>query len=178
MAGIFDTIKGVVGTVAPGLATALGGPLAGLATKAIVGALGLDDGAGEAEIAAKLQGATAADLLALKKADQEFTVQMRKLDIDLEQIAANDRDSARRRQAETHDWTPSIVGILVVLIWAATNAFLFTNPEITRAINDAVMYRVLGTLDAALMLFLAYLYGSTAGSARKDKMLASSSQEK
>lgn len=175
---ILGTIKSVVGTVAPTLATALGGPLAGMATKAIVGALGLTDDAAPAEIAKALQGATPEQMLALKRADQEFAVKMRELDVDLERIAAGDRDSARKRQADTKDWTPSIIGVLIVGAWIGINAWLLNYPELTQRINDAVMYRILGTLDAALMIFLAYLYGSTAGSAKKTDLLAKSEPPK
>ena len=43
--------KGIVGTVAPAIAAALGGPLAGLGVSALAGALGLGDGANEEEVA-------------------------------------------------------------------------------------------------------------------------------
>ena len=51
--------KDIVGTVAPALATALGGPLAGLGVAAIGKALGLGDGAGEEDVAAAMLKAMA-----------------------------------------------------------------------------------------------------------------------
>ena len=84
--------KATLATVAPGLATALGGPLAGMATKAILGALGMADGATASDLAAAVQGATPEQMLALKQADQQFAIQMRELDVDVERVSAGDRD--------------------------------------------------------------------------------------
>ena len=73
--------KSIVKTVAPILATALGGPLAGAATSAISQALlGKKDGT-ETEIATILQTASPETLLALKKANQDFEVKMKELDM-------------------------------------------------------------------------------------------------
>jgi len=58
-----------------------------MATKAISEALlGKPDGS-EVELLQAAERATPEQLLALKKAEQDFAVQMRELDIDLERIA-------------------------------------------------------------------------------------------
>lgn len=114
--------KKIVGTVAPVLATALGGPLAGMATKAVATAvLGRDD-ATEAEIAAAVANASPEQLLALRKADADFAMRMKELDIDLEQLAAQAAaDVNRTMQAEaasehwpSYSWRPAI-GFAVAL---------------------------------------------------------------
>lgn len=151
--------KAIVRTVAPGIATALGGPLAGMAVKAIGSAIGLDD-ATEETIAAAIKGATPDDLLKIKQAEQGFQVQMRSLDIDLVKIAAGDRDSARKREADTKDWTPRILAGMIVITWGTVQWFILHN-VIHDDMRELVM-RVLGTLDAALMLVLAYYFGSSA----------------
>ena len=50
--------KSIVGTVAPAIATALGGPLAGLGVSAIGKALGLGDGASKEDVAQAVLKAT------------------------------------------------------------------------------------------------------------------------
>jgi hypothetical protein len=106
--------KKIVGSVAPVLATALGGPLAGVATKAVAAAVLGKPEAKESDIAAALAGATPEQLAALKKADQDFAVRMRELDIDLDRLASEDRDSARRREVDARDsWTPRLLALLV-----------------------------------------------------------------
>ena len=89
--------KSLVRTVAPGLATALGGPLAGMATQAVSNAiLGKPDGT-EEELSKALQGATPETLAAIKKADQEFSIKMKELDVDVIKISAGDVANARER---------------------------------------------------------------------------------
>jgi hypothetical protein len=79
-----DQLLNLVRTVAPSIASAVGGPLAGMATRAISEALlGKPDGT-EAELTEAAAKATPEQLLALKTAEQDFAVKMRELDIDLE----------------------------------------------------------------------------------------------
>lgn len=85
--------KQLVGAVAPKLATAVGGPFAGMAVKAIAGALGVEN---ESEIEQTLANASPEHLLALKSAEQEFAVQMRELGIREEQLLHEDRADARK----------------------------------------------------------------------------------
>ena len=71
-----DIAKTLAG-IAPTLATALGGPLAGIAVKAAVGAFGLNDDATANDLAKAVASATPEQLAALKKIDNDFAVQMR-----------------------------------------------------------------------------------------------------
>jgi hypothetical protein len=155
---ILKTFGPLIGSVAPTIATALGGPVAGMAVKALSGALFGHDGATEEEIKTALANPTADQLAALKKIEADFKVQMKSLDIDLERIAASDRDSARNYAILTHDLTPRILAIIVVIAWGMVQWFLFHN--IIPAEMRELIARVLGTLDGALMLVLSYYFGS------------------
>jgi hypothetical protein len=170
--------KRIVGTVAPTIATALGGPLAGLAVKAIGGALGLGDGASEADVAAKLAGATPADLLALKKADQDFALRIRELEVDLERIAAGDRDSARTLQRETRSWAPPVLaGVVVSGFIVASVAVLGGWVEgLKDPLVAALVGSVIGNITAATMLVLNFYFGTTASSRAKDETIKSLSK--
>ena len=86
-----DKALATIKAVAPGLAAALGGPLAGAAAGALVAALGGDPKAAEDALIAQ----SPETLLALRKAEQEFAIRMRDLDIEPERIAASDRANAR-----------------------------------------------------------------------------------
>ena len=112
---ILKTFGPLIGSVAPTIATALGGPVAGMAVKAISGALFGHDSATEEEIRTVLANPTGDQLAALKKIDADFAVQMKALDIDLERIAAGDRDSARDMQKETKDWIPRALAVSVTV---------------------------------------------------------------
>lgn len=160
--------KSIVGTVAPTLATALGGPLAGTAIKAISNAvLGRDD-ASEDEVAEAMKKADPETLLKLKKADQQFKVEMRKLGVRVEEIHAGDRHSARQRQTKMRDWSPSILGSLIILGFFGVLAAMmaFEMPATSKDVLQ-IMLGALGTMSASVV---AYFFGSSAGSARKNEL--------
>lgn len=167
----------LVSSVAPMLGTAVAGPLggvAGVALAAIARALGASDATAESVSRAVL-GATPEQLLTLKRADQEFALKLRELDIksvaDLEALWTQDRDSARRREVEVKDRTPAVLAALVVAGFAGTLGWLlvYGPPPDDKT---GVIYMMLGGLAGALSQVLAYYFGSTAGSAAKTQMLA------
>lgn len=155
---LLKTFGPLIGSVAPTIATALGGPVAGMAVKALSNALFGHQDASDEEIQAALANPTADQLAALKKIDADFKVQMKSLDIDLERIAASDRDSARNYAIMTHDMTPRVLAVIVVVAWGTVQWFLLHN-VIDSSMRELVA-RVLGTLDGALMLVLSYYFGS------------------
>jgi allophanate hydrolase subunit 2 len=104
--------KKLLGSVAPTLASALGGPLAGLAVKEIGDALGIDKPTQEA-VTARLQGATADDLLKVKQADQAFKERMAELGVDLARLEQADRSSARELE-KAGAKTPGVLSWVVV----------------------------------------------------------------
>lgn len=167
--------KALLGTVAPTLATAFGGPLAGMATKAIVEALGLPSGSSDADIAKVMRGATPEQLLALKTADQTFATRMKELDIDLERINAQDRDSARQREVGSKDsWTPRILGSLVI------GGFMFTVfmvlagqvENLKDPVTASIVGAVIGYVSAKADQVVSYYFGSSAGSKAKTDAMA------
>lgn len=165
-----EAILNLVRTVAPGLATAIGGPLAGMATRAISEALlGKPDGT-EAELTEAAAKATPEQLLALKQAENEFVVKMRELDIDLERIANADRDSARKREVETKDWTPRVLAALVTGGYFGVLFYMLTQGLPTTGGSEAMLV-MLGTLGTAWGGIMAYYFGSSAGSKAKDEAL-------
>lgn len=75
--------KGLVKTVAPKIALALGGPMAGLGVKALSEVvLGKEDGT-EEDLAIALQGATPELLGKIKAADQAFILEMKRCNIEI-----------------------------------------------------------------------------------------------
>lgn len=158
--------KSIVRSVAPTIASALGGPLAGMAVSAISQALlGKADGS-ESEVAAAIAKTNNPDmLLKLKQAENDFAAKMKQLDVDLEKIAADDRANARQREAALRDKTPTIlayvytIGYFVVLsvVWGS---------EV--AANTRETFNILlGILSAAEIGIITYYFGSSAGSSRK-----------
>ena len=166
-----DDWKKLAATVAPSLATALGGPLAGVAVSALSEALlGRPDGA-EAEVAVALSTGGADALAKLKQAEQAFTVRMRELDIDIEKLHQADRDSARQREAATGDvWTPRLLAFGVTAGFFGVLGWLLSQGKPPDG-GDALLV-MLGALGGAWASVVAYYFGSSSGSAAKTEILA------
>lgn len=159
-------------TIAPTIATAMGGPLAGMAVDAIGNALGMKDATKEQVKDLLASGTLTSDQMAsIKQADATLKVRMKELEIDMEKVHAGDRNSAREMAAKTGDvWTPRLMAIVVFAVWGAVNYKLF-NGTINGDMRELVA-RALGTLDAVLMAVIYYYYGSSSSSAAKTEAMA------
>lgn len=172
----FKDLGAVLTKIAPTLATAIGGPLAGGAVAALEGVFGMNtDGSTKDKqdaLVAAISGATPDQLLAMKKADQGYAVQMEQLGIKKEELAGTDRDSARKREADVKDNTPRVLAYAITLGFFSVLAALMlgTVPAGTKE----VLYIMLGTLGTAWTGVISYYFGSTSGSAEKSKLLAQS----
>lgn len=152
-------------TIAPTIATALGGPFGGLAYEAVSKVLGvsqddakkmLDDGKLTADQIASVQQAE----IALKAKAQE-------LGLDFEQLAVVDRKSAREMQTNTHSFIPPVLAIMVTIGFFGILYGLMTEQFKT---SDALLL-MLGSLGTAWTGVIAFYFGSSAGSQAKDAML-------
>lgn len=159
--------------VAPALATALNAPagmIVGGAVQILTKFLGIPDTAtpeAVAEAAAKLGPD---QYVELKRIDAEYNKQLLDVGVKLEEVAAADRDSARRSQAATGSKTPDVLaGLLTVFFFAtiATLAFVAV-PEG----NNDILYSMVGMLGTVWIGFMTYFSGSTAQGARKTELLA------
>lgn len=162
--------RSIVGTVAPALATALGGPLAGVAVKALSSKLlGRDDGTPD-EVGAAVAAMSPADLVKLKEVEADLTKALAAVDVDLERIAAGDRDSARRRAVDLHDYTPNALALLLLGLFAYVLHALLEGQNIGQDGQIAMM--MIGGLIAANQQALNFFFGTTRSSANKDKTLS------
>lgn len=163
--------KALVKGIAPTIATALGGPLAGTATAAISRAVFGKDDATEEELNSTLASAPPETLLKIKEADAAFKTEMARLGIDLERVFAEDRADARQREIKAGDsWTPRILAAAVVTGYFAVQWFILSH--IVPGEMREIVLRSLGVLDTALGLVLGYYFGSSRGSAAKDATIA------
>jgi membrane-bound ClpP family serine protease len=167
---LLKTFGPLLGQVAPTIATALGGPLAGMAVKALSGVLLGHENGSEEELSKALSEATPEQLATVKQIDADFRVRMKELDIDLERISAGDRDSARKMQMQTNDWIPRVLALLItvgffgILIWMLVKGMPATGTE--------ALLMMLGALGTAWTGVVNFYYGSSAGSKAKNDMLA------
>jgi hypothetical protein len=153
--------------IAPTIATALGGPLAGMAVSAISKAIGVDEEkVGDLIANNKL---TADQIAQVKLAEIELQKQANELGLNFEKLAVDDRKSAREMQATTRSIVPPLLaaivtvgffGILVMMLMGTVES---DNPPILM---------MLGSLGTAWTGIIAYYFGSSAGSQAKTEMLS------
>lgn len=165
-----NKIKDILATVAPTVATALGGPLAGVATRAIAGKiLGRDDASVE-EVEAAVAAASGTDLVKLKELEYEFKAQLKDADIQLERISADDRASARDRQARMKDWTPSVLGLAIIIGFFGVLAYIFRFGLPDQ--GSEVLLIMVGALGTMTSQVGSFFFGSSAGSKSKDAIIS------
>jgi hypothetical protein len=157
-------------SIAPTIATALGGPLAGMAVEAVSKAIGVDPS--EVQNVISSGKMTADQIASLQTAEIALKARAQEMGLDFEKLAVADRTSARQMQISTNSFIPPILSIMIVVAWSAVQYFLLTH-IIDPSMRELIA-RVLGTLDGALMLVLSFYFGSSSGSQAKDTMLHNS----
>jgi len=152
-------------SVAPTIASALGGPLAGLAVEAVSKAIGIDPKDVQSTIeSGKL---TSEQIGQIKLAEIEMAARAQELGLDFEKLSVQDRSSARDMQSATKSMIPSILAMLVTLGFFGILVGLMTEQFKT---SDALMM-MLGSLGTAWTGIIAFYFGSSAGSQAKDQLL-------
>lgn len=166
--------KKTLATVAPALATALGGPMAGVAVSMAGKALGLGEGVTENDLAAVVASGNPDALLKLKQADNEFKVEMEKLGVKIHEIDAVDRASAREL-AKT-DMKPQII-LSVIFIggyfgaMVALHGVLFDANDINPQII-ALFSALIGVFTREMSGIMQFWFGSSSGSKTKSDQMA------
>jgi len=161
--------KDTLATVAPTLATALGGPLAGAAARMVAEAIGLpehDDGGIEQAVLM----ADPATLARLKEAELAFEKSLKELGIEKERIYAGDRANARQRQVETQDRTPhQLAWAILFALFCVIGILAFV--EIPPGSKETFVM-LAGSLSTIAGMAATFFYGSSSGSDLKTKLLA------
>lgn len=162
--------KKIIATVAPGLATVLGGPLAGAAVGALSKSiLGKPDGS-EEELAAVINGASPEVLAKIKETDARLKVDLANAGVRIEEIAANDRDSARKREVLSGSGITSSLAVLYTIAYFAA-LWAVWKFDIPKDAKDLLLV-LLGGLTGAQLQILNYYFGSSSGSTEKNKLLS------
>jgi len=163
-----ETLK----AIAPTVATALGGPLAGAAVSALGSVLGVPD-ATQASIAKMFQdGQLTSDHLAeIRKLELQYQADEKERGFRYAELEFKDRDSARNMAVATHSVTPAILTWLIVVLTLAAEAALLFN-QVPPGADPIIIGRVLGTMDSALVMVLSFWFGSSSSSQHKTALLA------
>lgn len=162
--------------IAPTVASALGGPLAGLAVTAVGAAFGWDDATQE-KITETLQSGTLSgeQVAALKIAELEMQKQEKELGFKFAELEfkklemdSKDRDSARSREASVKDPTNRVLAFLIIggfLTLTGSTLMGYTS------VDSALAGTLVGYLSAKAEQVLSYYFGSTSGSLAKTQLM-------
>lgn len=156
MAGLTGLIESdilpIVAKSAPILASVLGSPIAGIALSLIASAFGV-----KSDDVSKLS-----DVL---KSDPDTAFKLKQLELQhaeaLATIASNnyqtevdDRKDARERQVKLNDHVPTIIAILILLIYAGIQFCAIYSPS---SADDIISARV----QDVLVMIVSYYFGSS-----------------
>ena len=150
-----DMLKNLVGAVAPTIGTALGGPMGGMAANMIADVLGVPNTPKAIEKA--IQEATPEQMLELKKAEQEFEVQMKELDVDVFKLEAQEKQHARGMFSK--DWTARIIGLFTIGGFLGYIFLVTLQPPEQN--SEALINLVLGYLGGLASAIISFYFGAS-----------------
>ena len=150
-----DMLKSLVGAVAPTIGTALGGPMGGMAANMIADVLGVPNTPKAIEKA--IQEATPEQMLELKKAEQDFELQMKELDVDVFKLETADIQDARGKFSK--DWTARIMGAAVVGGFMGYIFLVTIQPPEQN--SEALINLVLGYLGGLASAVISFYFGAS-----------------
>jgi len=156
---------GFLAQLVPTIATALGGPLAGMAVEAVGKAFGVAPADAQKLLDS---GKMNADQIAmLKQAELELQKQAQELGLDFEKLANEDRKSARDMQVSTKSFIPAALAISVTAGFFGILVGLMSG----KVVAGAEIEIMLGSLGTAWTGIIGFYFGSSASSQRKDALL-------
>jgi hypothetical protein len=159
--------------LAPTVASALGGPLAGAAVSAIGSVLGLTD-AKPADLAKVFKDGqlTPEQITQIRELELKYQADEKERGFRYAELAVQDRDSARKANVAGGVQMPLFwLSLLLLLVGMGVEGVVLFH-GVPPHVDDIITGRILGLMDAVIMLVLSYWYGTTNGSQSKDSLLA------
>lgn len=166
--------------VLPTVASAFGGPLAGIAATFVSQKMGLDVATVDA-VSKAIQGASPEQMVQLKQIDADLQKYFASLDIKLEELATTDRDSARKRESSTLDsMTPRVLAAVVVggFMFMVSSVLLGNVEGLKSPAISGIVGTLIGYVSAKADQVVSYYFGSTATSRQKNELIASLRDDK
>jgi hypothetical protein len=151
-------LGGLLKSLAPTIASAAGGPMAGMAVKMAAKKLGLPDTATANEIEDIIEREPEKAVL-LKEADNDFKDRIREMEIDLESFKTEVEDRQHARETFKNDWTPKVFGILALLLYGAYVMAVTIMPHDQN--DETIISLVLGQLSGILGTMAAFWFSGS-----------------
>jgi predicted type IV restriction endonuclease len=117
----------------------------------------------------------------IRKSEMQFQIEMRQLSIDERKLIIEDTGNARNREIEvaksenatklSKNVTPYLALGTVLLAFVLFYIMIFKPDAISEKSKEIVLY-ILGILSAILVQVYSYYFGSSSGSAAKDRTIS------
>jgi len=159
--------KDTLAAIAPTLATVIGGPLAGTATKFLTGKLLGKETTDTAELEQFILGASPEQLANIKSLDNEFKLEMERLGIDVFKLEVADKGNARMHNKDSIMPSVMVVMLSVFVVGIVYLLFFYEPPEGSRD----VLFMLLGIVVKEWANAMHYWYGTTRSSAQKTNLI-------
>lgn len=166
-------------TLAPTVASALGGPLAGAAVAAISSIFGTNATVDAVTKVLENGAMTPEQITAIKELELKYKndeaergFKYAELEYKKLELEVADRKNARDLQSATRSVTPEVLSWLIIGATLALEGYVLLN-GVPPQVSEFVAGRILGTLDTAFATVLAYWLGTSFSSRGKDATIAS-----
>ena len=157
-------------SIAPTVASALLGPLGGMAVAGLGKILGIDNATTQDITKAITDSKITPDQLAqIKQLELQLQNDEAERGFKYKELEFKDIDSARKMQMETHSWVPAVLAMLVTLGFFGILIFLVINSAYKPTEPLLVM---LGSLGTSWTMIVGFYFGSSRSSQAKDALLA------
>ena len=153
-------LGGLLKSLAPTIASAAGGPMAGMAVKMAAKKLGLPDTATANEIEDLIEREPDKAII-VREADKDFKNRIREMEIDLESFKTEVEDRKNARENFATDWTPKVFSVLTLLLYGGFVMIVTLMPHDQN--DETIISLVLGQLSGILGTAAAFFYGGSSG---------------
>lgn len=104
----------------------------------------------------------------LLELQQSGELKLEEFDVKREEIAAGDRDSARKMQIDTHSKIPAILAGITVTGFFIVVGYILTGRLLLTGEQGILVGTIVGYVSAKADQVLSYYFGSSSSSSKKD----------
>lgn len=163
-------------SVAPTVASAVLGPLGGVAVAGLGKIFGLENSTVDTVTKAISDGKLTPDQMAeIRKMELEYQDHERERGYKYSELEFKDKQGAREMQMATHSSTPTVLTYMVTVGFFGILGWMLADPHV---IDSPPLMIMLGSLGTAWTGCISYWFGTTSGSIAKTNLLAASSPVK
>lgn len=154
--------------VAPTIATAIGGPFAGVAVKMVADKLGIESS--ESALQEAVASGNPDVMLQLKQVDADFKIKMRELDIKEQQLNVDNTKSARSLFS-VNKWPQITLSAIFIVGYFAVLIYLFSGSVKMNDDTKGILTLLLGLITREVPTIMQFWFGSSVGSKEKSEEL-------